>query len=100
MSRLSLSADYGEGEVDFGKFFRRELAPRLGLDELLQPMEFHSISEAMENFSAYTVLHLLARNPHAASLPVQWAFNDIETGGYRVAMTLFVPLIPVPASSS
>ncbi len=80
----SLSADYGEGGEDFGKFFRRELAPRLGLDELLraQPMEFHSISEAMENVSAYTVLHLLARNPHAASLPVQWAFNDIDTGGY------------------
>jgi hypothetical protein len=36
----------------------------------------------MENLSAYTVLHLLARNPQAASLPVQWAFNDVETGGY------------------
>lgn len=80
----SLSADYGEGGEDFGKFFRRELACRLGLGELLRDhrMEFHSISEAMENLSPYTVLHLLARNPLAASLPVQWAFNDIDTGGY------------------
>ena len=80
----SLSADYGEGGEDFGKFFRRELAPRVGLDALLQDdrMAFHSISEAMENLSAYTVLHLLMRNPQAASLPVQWAFNDIDTGGY------------------
>jgi hypothetical protein len=80
----SLSADYGEGGEDFGKFFRREIAPRLGLDALIQDdrMAFHSISEAMENLSAYTVLHLLARNPHAVSLPVQWAFNDIDTGGY------------------
>jgi hypothetical protein len=80
----SLSADYGEGDEDFGKFFRREIAPRLGLDGLIQDdrMAFHPISEAMENLSAYTVLQLLARNPHAASLPVQWAFNDIDTGGY------------------
>jgi hypothetical protein len=65
-------------------FFRRELALRLGLDALLQDdrMAFPAISEAMENLSAYTVLHLLARNPHSASLPVQWAFNDIDTGGY------------------
>ena len=81
---MSLSADYGEGGEDFGKFFRRELAPRLGLDPLLHSsrMAFHAISEAMENLSAYTVLHLLALNPSAASLPVQWAFNDIDTGGY------------------
>lgn len=80
----SLSVDYGGGGEDFGKFFRRELAPRLGFDALLQDyrMAFHSISEAMENLSAYTVLHLIARNPQAASLPVTWAFNDIDTGGY------------------
>lgn len=80
----SLSADYGEGGEDFGKFFRRELAPRLGLDRLLQNnrIALHAISEAMENLSAYTVLHLLARNPSAASLPVHWAFSDIDTGGY------------------
>jgi len=73
----SLSLDYGEGGEDFGKFFRRELAPRLGL-ETRSGRE----SEGMENLSAYTVLHLLARNPAAASLPITWAFNDIETGGY------------------
>jgi hypothetical protein len=80
----SLSGDYGEGDEDFGKFFRREIAPRLGLDAPIQDdrMVLHSISEAMENLSAYTVLHLLACNPGAASLPVQWAFNDIDTGGY------------------
>lgn len=80
----SLSADYGEGGEDFGKFFRRELAPRLGISELLENERaaFFAISEAMENLSAYTVLQLLARNPKAAGLPVQWAFNDIDTGGY------------------
>jgi hypothetical protein len=79
-----LSADYGEGVEDFGKFFRRELAPRLGLDALLrrEHMTYHALSQAMENLSAYTVLHLLARNPQATALPVQWAFNDIDTGGY------------------
>jgi hypothetical protein len=79
----SLSVNYGEGGEDFGKFFRREIAPRLGLITPTQTnLDSSSISEAMENLSAYTVLHLLARNPHAASLPVQWAFNDIYTGGY------------------
>ncbi len=80
----SLSADYGEGSEDFGKFFRRELAPRLGIDALVRDdrMGFHSFSEAMENLSAYTVLHLLARNSRAVSLPLQWAFNDLDIGGY------------------
>lgn len=73
----SLSLDYGEGGEDFGKFFRRELAPRLGLQT-----RSGRESEGMENLSAYTVLHLLAHNPSATSLPVTWAFNDIETGGY------------------
>lgn len=80
----SLSLDYGEGGEEFGEFFRRELSPRLGLEAKLQesPTDYYAISEAMENLSAYTVLQLLARNPQAASLPVQWAFNDIEIGGY------------------
>lgn len=80
----SLSADYGEGGEDFGRFFQRELAPRLGLKDLLnqERLNYDGISGAMENLSAYTVLHLLARNPQAANLPVQWAFNDIDTGGH------------------
>ncbi|MEO1324474.1 MAG: HEPN/Toprim-associated domain-containing protein [Pseudomonadota bacterium] len=80
----TLSADYGEGGEDFGKFFRRELAPRLGLKTKLRdgPFEFHSISQAMENISPYTLLHLLSRNPQASQLPVSWAFNDVDTGGY------------------
>lgn len=78
-----VSPDYGEGGEDFGKFFRRELAPRLGLDALHSDgITHYEISEGMENLSVYSVLHLLSRNPKAASLPVQWAFNDIETGGY------------------
>lgn len=79
-----LSADYGEGGDHFGKFFRRELAPRLGLVSKLRddPREYRAVSEAMENHSAYTVLHLLGRNPQAVALPVTWAFNDIDTGGY------------------
>jgi hypothetical protein len=80
----SISAGYGEGNEDFGKFFRRELAPRLRLEHLLldRTLALSDVSEAMENLSAYSILHLLSQNPHAASLPVQWAFNDIDEGGY------------------
>lgn len=80
----AISENYGDGGEDFGKLFRRELAPRLGIKERLEadPVELAYVSEAMENLSAYTVLQLLARNPRARNLPVQWAFNDIEQGGY------------------
>ena len=78
-----VSADYGEGE-DFGKFFRRHLFDRLGLESIVDDphyVQFHA-AEGMENLSAYTILHLLARNPSAASLPVSWQFADVEYGGW------------------
>jgi hypothetical protein len=45
-------------------------------------MELGGIPEGMENLSAYTILHLLAENPTARGLNVQWAFNDVEDGGW------------------
>ena len=93
----TISANYGEGGEDFGKFFRRELAPRLGLDKRIEADlgKGGAISEAMENLSAYTILHLLARNSRACDLPVQWAFNDIEQGGYARREDFVRPLDPV-----
>ncbi len=80
----AISADYGEDGEDFGKFFRREVAPRLGLEKLLEMHagNYRAVSQGMENLSAYTILHLLSRNPSAQGLPVRWAFNDVEQGGY------------------
>ncbi|MBM3563942.1 MAG: hypothetical protein FJX48_12555 [Alphaproteobacteria bacterium] len=76
----AVSADYGEGDEDFGKFFHRYMLERLGV--ALDPVSSWSVSEGMENLSAYTVLQLLARNPLAASLPVTWQFADVEHGGW------------------
>jgi hypothetical protein len=92
----AISTNYGEGGEDFGKFFRRELAPRLGLNKHLatDPMEQHAVSEAMENLSAYTILHLLALNPNACDLPVQWAFNDVEQNGWTRREDLVRSLSP------
>ncbi|MER8394125.1 HEPN/Toprim-associated domain-containing protein [Mesorhizobium sp. M1340] len=92
----TVSADYGEGGEDFGKFFRRELAPRLGLVKHFEddPVEYGAVSHAMENLSAYTVMHLLARNPWASELHVQWAFNDVEQGGYASREDFVRPLDP------
>lgn len=79
----SLSPNYGEGGEDFGKFFRREILPRLGLKAGgPDPMALGGVAEGMENLSAYTILHLLAENPTARGLNVQWAFNDVEDGGW------------------
>jgi len=71
-----VSGDYGEGE-DFGEFFRRQIAPRLRIED-----HQSDVSCAMENLSAYTILQLLARNPQAKSLPVIWHFADVEEGGW------------------
>jgi hypothetical protein len=80
----AMSPDYGEGGEDFGKFFRREIFPRIGLKDIVNDTTFAQFDAAyaMENLSAYTILHLLAANPTARSLHVQWAFNDVEEGGW------------------
>lgn len=80
----TVSADYGEGGEDFGKFFRREIFPRLDFSSVTEDpyyVEFE-VSYAMENLSPYTVIQLLGENPSAADLPVQWAFSDIEEAGW------------------
>ena len=75
----TVSLDYSAGEgVDFGKFFRREIADRLGLDNDTG----YSVGQGMENFSPYIILQMLADNPSAATLPVNWQFADVETGGW------------------
>ena len=80
----AMSPDYGPGGEDFGKFFRREIFPRIGLAEIVHDARYvqFDAAYAMENLSAYTILHLLAANPTAKGLNVQWAFNDVEHGGW------------------
>ncbi|WP_392714188.1 HEPN/Toprim-associated domain-containing protein [Rhizobium ruizarguesonis] len=78
-----MSADYGDGE-DFGKFFRRHLFARLGLDHIVDDPQYvqFNAGEGMENLSTYSILLLLAENPTARSLPVNWQFADVEAGGW------------------
>jgi hypothetical protein len=80
----TMSPEYGDGGEDFGKFFRREIFPRIGLEAIVSDTKFAQFDAAyaMENLSAYTILHLLAANPSAESLDVRWAFNDVEEGGW------------------
>lgn len=75
----SISADYGDGE-SFGKFFRRYLFDRIGLERIVSNPEVVQAcaGEAMENLSVYTILRLGSRNPKAKLLPVSWHFADIE----------------------
>lgn len=80
----AMSANYGEGGEDFGKFFRREIFPRLDFSHFSGDVRHiqYRAAHGMENISAYTILQMLAHNPTARDLPVQWAFNDIEQGGW------------------
>jgi HEPN/Toprim N-terminal domain 1 len=80
----SLSVDYGELGEDFGKFFRREIFPRLGLNTIAADPAHaqYDAAQGMENLTPYSILHLLSANPSAQEMPVQWAFNDVEDGGW------------------
>jgi len=90
----SMSADYGEGGEDFGKFFRRCLFDRLRLESIVDDPSYvrFDAAEGMENLSAYTVLQLLGQNPSACGLSVTWQFADVKDGGWvrrdRFAKTL------------
>jgi hypothetical protein len=89
----TISADYGDGE-DFGTMFRRYLFDELGLDMIVEDehyVKFH-VGEAMENLSAYTVLQLLARNPLAGQLPVNWQFADVAENGWAQRSEFVRPL--------
>jgi hypothetical protein len=92
----SVSADYGEGGEDFGKFFRRYIFDRLGLDKIVADPDYarFNASEWMENLSAYTILLLLARNPATKDLPVNWQFADVEYGGWGSRDQFVRPLAP------
>jgi HEPN/Toprim N-terminal domain 1 len=79
---VSLSANYGEDDdYDFGEFFSSQIAPRLKSFPQVSVNQNDGIFRAMENLSVHTVLQLLYRNTNAASLSVDWAFNDIDHGG-------------------
>jgi hypothetical protein len=90
----SVSADYGHGGLDFGRFFRREIFPRLRLSEVAADPHYVKFdgAEAMETLSPYTILRLLAANPVARDLRVNWAFGDIEEGGYASLSQFVRPL--------
>ena len=79
----SLSPDYGDGE-DFGKFFRRSLFNRIGLDRIVDdPAAVRFMwGESMENLSAYSILRAVAQNPSTHGLRVTWNFADLEEGGW------------------
>lgn len=91
----SISADYGEGE-DFGRFFRRHIFDRLGFGEVVDDPHYvkFSAGEAMENLSANTILQLVAQNPLARSLPVNWQFADLEDEDWAERDEFVKPLDP------
>jgi HEPN/Toprim N-terminal domain 1 len=90
----AMSPDYGEGGEDFGKFFRREIFPRLGLSTIVDDPAYvqFEAAQGMENLSAYTILRLLGDNPATRDLPVNWAFNDLEEGGWAKRSAFVRPL--------
>jgi HEPN/Toprim N-terminal domain 1 len=93
----AMSADYGEGGEDFGKFFRRELAPKLDVFKFAKKakdLDIYAMSQAMENLSAYALLQMLSKNPEARNLPVNWQFLDLEEAGWGARDTFVRRLDP------
>ena len=60
-----LSPDYGEGGEDFGKFFRREIFPRLPFESLAAYPDHirYDAAQAMENMSACHSAQAFGREP-------------------------------------
>ena len=87
----TMSADYGDPGEDFGKFWRRQILPRLGLSGDITHAQSNA-AEAMENLSAYTILQLLALNPSCRSLPVCWQFKDVEDEGWAKRSSFIRPV--------
>lgn len=87
----SVSADYAENRL--GRFFRREVAPRLQLEPPVD-RNGYDVSEALEALSPYAVLQLLADNPSVSGLPVQWAFGDVVESGHAEPGQFLRPLDP------
>jgi hypothetical protein len=83
-----VSIDYGEGD-DFGKFVRREIVPRLGLEGVP-----YFGSEALENLSAESILLLLGANAVNLDLPVNWQYADLVSGGWGKRHHFVKPLQP------
>lgn len=79
----AISADYGEYE-SFGKFFRRCLFKKVGLEGVVRDPEYVGLfaGETMENLSANSILQLVAENPEARGLNVNWQFADLEEEGW------------------
>ena len=79
----AISADYGDYE-SFGKFFRRCLFDKIGLEAVVDDPEYvrSHVGECMETLSANTILRLIASNPLARHLTVNWQFSDLEEEGW------------------
>ena len=71
--------------TDFAEALASHLRERLNLERPAEPdpdSEFYIIQEAANCRSVYTVIQLLAENPAAGMLPVNWEFHDVEYGGW------------------
>lgn len=90
----TLSPDYGEGGEDFGKFFRREIFPRLNLGDYTDNPHYveYEVGGAMENISPYTIIQLLAGNTSTTGLSVDWSFNDLSENGWAKRSDFIRPL--------
>jgi hypothetical protein len=94
----AIALDYGDGDEDFGEFFREQIFPKLGMEML--PADdtrrtLYNAAEGMENLSSHSVLRLLADNPNAADLPVIWTYKDVEDGGWAKHGEFVRPLQPL-----
>lgn len=67
--------DYGDDDESFGKFFRRHIAPRISPKRWTRNSSLSDFSLAMESFDPYNVLLLLADNPTANEVSVNWDFS-------------------------
>lgn len=78
-----ISRDYGDGGHSFGKFFKREIFPKLGFKNIVDDLDYieWEIGEAMENLGAKIVLQSIGLHKKFNDLPVEWAFKYLRKIG-------------------
>lgn len=88
----AISYDGGTKEK-FEKFLRRSLIKRFGPQATTEAHELDLDDlSTVESLSAYTILRLMALNPNAQDLPVNWQFADSEASGWIDRRTIVRPL--------
>lgn len=81
----------GLGSEDFAKFFAKQIVAPMGR-AAAKRIHFSDSSSDDVGLSAYSIIRLLATNPSAQDLPINWQFADVADGGWASRESFLAPV--------